>query len=267
MGCLFAIVATGEKRYLDEAVASIRWHHQREPSARFILFVDDASKKISVPAEIRVVEPIVTSLPPMVVGWYRKTQVLKQLLDTTDEPVCLLDTYARILRFDLFRSGLELAEKFHLCLSHDPRRTLERELALGRGIGPEIKADLASAPRFFPLWNTGVILANSHPASRCLVSSWEEWSRRYLDRGLLFREQLTLIQAVADTKIFPFTLPDSFNVRRPWVDPAIVLHTRRFAHAYGVPEVDRPEQSFERIRHQIKLALGRTLGLDRWFNP
>ncbi len=266
MNCLFAIVATGEKRYVDEAVASIRWHHQRHPGIRFVLFVDSAIT-ISVPTEIRVVEPIATSLPPMVVGWYRKTQVLRQLLDTTSEPVCLLDTYARILRFDLFQAGLELADKFHLCLSQDPRRTLEREIALGRGIGPEVKADLASVAPCFPLWNTGVILADSHPASRTLVGSWEEQSRRYLDRGLFFREQLTLIQAVDETQIFPFTLPDSFNVRRPWVDPAIVLHTRRFGHAYGLPEVDRPEQSFERTRHQIKLALGRALGLDRWFNP
>jgi hypothetical protein len=267
MSCIFAIVATGERRYLDEAVASIRWHKEREPASRFILFVDDVAKSVSVDVEIRVVEPISTSLPPMVVGWYRKTQVLKQLLDSVDEPICLLDTYARILRFDLFHAGLELAEKFHLCLSLDPRQTLSKELALGRGIGPEVKADLASVPPCFPLWNTGVILASSHPASRHLVGSWEESSRHYLDRGLFFREQLTLLQAVHNTEVFPFTLPDSFNVRRPWVKPAIVLHTRRFGHVYGIPDVDRPEQSMERTRHLIKLSLGRTLGLDRWFNP
>jgi hypothetical protein len=267
MRCTFAIVATGDRRYLDEALASIDWHHRQDPAARFVLFVDSDAGEIRTTADLRACEPVSTTLPPMVVAWYRKTQVLRQLLETSSQTVCLLDTYARILRFDLFMQGIELAEKFHLCLTADPRRTLARELALGRGIGPQVTQDLAHLPPTFPLWNTGVVLASPHPVSRSIVSTWEECSRHYLQSNQFFREQLTLIQAVDRTGVAPFTLPDSFNVRRPWVDPAIVLHTRRFAHTYGLGEVDRPEQSFEQLRHRFKMRCGRLLGLDRWFYP
>jgi hypothetical protein len=267
MSFVFAIVATGERRYVEEALASIRWHHQQRPKSRSIVYVDAGPAIDAGPAEVRTLTPIPSSLPPMVVGWYRKTQVLRELLASTDEPICLLDTYARVLRPDLLDDAVELADRFHLCLSLDPRRTLERELKGGRGIGPEIQAQLAPIPSSFPLWNTGVVLAQSHPASRTLVETWERLSRQYLDRGILFREQLTLIEAAWETSIAPFTLPESFNVRRPWIEPAIVLHTRRFGHAYGLPEVDRPEQWGERWRHRLKMMLGRVSGLDRWFSP
>ncbi|MBY0587469.1 hypothetical protein K2X85_09850 [bacterium] len=267
MRCSFAIVATGESRYLKEALASIDWHLARKPGLEFVLFVDQAAEEFTTRARVERLEPLTTSLPAMVVGWYRKTQVLRQILESNPHPVCLLDTYSRILRFDLFAEGLTLAEKFHFCLAADPRRTLARELELGRGIGPQVARDLSTLPTTFPLWNTGVVLASPHPVSRTLVQAWEESSRHYLDQGEFFREQLTLIQAVDRTGITPLTLPDSFNVRRPWVDPAVVLHTRRFGHAYGVAEVDRPEQRFEQARHRIKMSLGHYLGLDRWFYP
>jgi hypothetical protein len=45
------------------------------------------------------------------------------------------------------------------------------------------------------------------------------------------------------------------------VEPAIVLHTRRYGHFYGVPEIDRPVLLFERTRHRLKAALFRWLGL------
>ena len=256
------LVAHGNRKYLEEALESIAWHRARGMKNPIELWLDPAFGDVTADAEIRTLPERSSSVPPYVLAWYFKTWVLRQCVETRSAPFAFLDTYARILRPSEFNAAGSLAGQFHLCLSLDPRRILARDLQSALGINSQLLAEVSSIPPTFPLWNTGVIFVGPSPNSTKLLSRLEEISRSYIERSLTFREQITLVQAVYETSIAPFTLPENYNVRRPFIEPAIVLHTRRYGHFYGVPEVDRPVLPFERTRHRMKAFLLRLLGLQ-----
>lgn len=255
------MVAFGPKKYLDEAIRGIDWHRRLGMNHPIDLWVDASTTVPSTQARIQTLPPVSTTLPARSLGWYYKTWVLRHYVENATEPFCLLDTYARVLRADLFDQAETMSRSFSLALATDPRKTLANDLAVGLGVAPEIKQELSDVPGPFPLWNTGVIFVSPDDRSRSVLTRMEERSREYLDRGISFREQTTLIQAVIDTRIAPLTLPENYNVRRPFINPAIVLHTRRYGHFYGHPEVDEPKLPLESWRHRIKAAIYRAAGI------
>lgn len=261
MSLNLVLVTHGDRRYADEAMQSITWHRARGWSGPIELWTSAEVRELPADVCRQSLPPTKSRLPANIVAWYYKTWVLREKAENGAGPFCLLDSYARVLRPELVAEFVPLIERFPACLSLDPRGTLERELSLGVGISPEVRAEAGKLPRAFPVWNTGVIFGSTGPQSQRLFSCLEERSRAYLDQGVAFREQITFAQAVAETGLAPLTLPESFNVRRPMVHPCVILHTRRYGHLYGVPEVDRPQLSFERLRHRIKLALLRGLRL------
>lgn len=255
------LLACGNRKYLDEAIDSIEWHRAKGVDNPIELWIDPAFGSVKVDAEIRSLPARSANVPPYVLAWYFKTWVLRSAAESRGGPFAFLDTYARILDPVAFDQVGEWSRKYEVCLSLDPRRILGRDLRSALGTNPDLLKAVADIPKSFPLWNTGVIFIGAGDRSRALLSRLEEISRGYLERGITFREQITLVQAVYETGIAPLTLPDCFNVRRPFVEPAVVLHTRRYGHFYGVPEVDQPIQLFERQRHQVKALLFRILGL------
>lgn len=259
------MLAYGDRRYHDEALASIAWHRQRGLKNPIELWTDSKTVGELDGVRVRSLPVFSSSAPGFVVGWYLKTRILQERC-REEGTFCFLDAYARILRADLFDAAESIAEKFSICLALDPRRTLGTELKVGRGVGPELAADMADVPETFPLWNTGVVFVSPSPPSQSLLDRLEEISRTYLDRGWRFREQIALVRAVFETGITPLTLPDHYNVKRPFIDPAIVLHTRRYGHFYGVPEVDAEAGLAERLRHRIKATASRIFRVRTLFS-
>lgn len=255
------LLAYGNRKYLDEAIESIEWHRAKGLRNPIELWADPAFGSVKVDAEIRELPSQKANVPPYVLAWYFKTWVLRQEVESKSVPFAFLDTYARILDPVAFYQAGELSRTFQVCLSLDPRRILGKDLGSALGTNADLLKAVADIPKSFPLWNTGVIFVGPGERSRALLARLEEISRGYLERGTPFREQITLVQAVYETGIAPLTLPESYNVRRPFIEPAVVLHTRRYGHFYGVPEVDRPAQFLERQRHQLKAFLFRTFGL------
>jgi len=256
------LLAHGQRKYLDEAVETIAWHRARGLRNPIELWIDPAFGSVQADAAVRELPVKIANVPAYVLAWYFKTWVLRATVESRSEPFAFLDSYARVLDPASFNAAGDLARKFEVCLSLDPRRILGRDLRSALGTNPELLQSVADIPTSFPLWNTGVIFVGPGPKSQALLARLEELSRGYLDRGITFREQITLVQAVYETAITPLTLPDSYNIRRPFVEPAIVLHSRRYAHFYGVPEIDRPVQAFERTRHRMKAFLYRLFGLE-----
>lgn len=250
------MLAFGDRRYHEEALSSIDWHRQRGIANPIELWSESSTAVGSREVRVRPLPAVASSAPSYVVGWYHKTRVLREKC-REQGAFCFLDAYARILRPELFDAMQSLAERFSICLSLDPRRTIGTELSVGRGIGPELRAEMGDVPATFPLWNTGVVFAAPSIKSQSLCDRVEELSRTYLERGWKFREQVSLVRAVIETGIAPLTLPDNYNVKRPFIDPAIVLHTRRYGHFYGVPEVDTEAGWAERLKHHVKATATR----------
>lgn len=260
MPLAIVMLAAGERRYLDEALAGIAWHRRRGLENPIELWVDPSFGDVQAEADVRRIDAVASASPSFVVGWYYKTVVLREKC-REGAPFCLLDAYARVLRPDLFDAMAGVLARFSLCLSLDPRRTLGMDVKRGRGVSPEAAAEVADLPETFPLWNTGVVFASPGEASRRLTERMERICRNHLERGLMIREQIALARAAADLGLAPLTLPDNYNVRRPFIDPAIVLHTRRYGHLYGAPEVDTESTPAERVRHRLKATAVRLLRL------
>jgi hypothetical protein len=259
------VVATGDERYRAEAKASVAWHRQQGFDADLQIWTDDVDAFADCRADVQLLPSVATRCTPAITAWYYKTWVLRHLAESKREPFALFDTYARLLRADAWPHAEDLARRFSIALTLDPRQTLERDLRLGRGLSEEVVRRAKKLPPQFPLWNTGVILVSPDARSRSLLVAFEELSRADLLAGRSFREQITLVEAVYQTAVAPLTLPDSYNVRRPLIEPAIILHTRRYGHLYGLPEVDRPELAGERWRHWIKLKLVQVFRLRSLF--
>lgn len=255
------LLAHGNRKYLDEAIASINWHRGRGIGNPIELWVDPAFGHVKADAEVRPLPVKSANVPPYVLAWYFKTWVLRSAVESKTAPFAFLDSYARILDPTAFNQAGEWGRKFQICLALDPRRILGRDLRSALGTNAELLKSVSNIPVNFPLWNTGVVIVGPDERSKTLLARLEEISRAYLERGVTFREQITLVQAVYETGITPLTLPDCYNIRRPFVEPAVVLHTRRYGHFYGVPEVDHPIQFLERQRHQVKAVLFRLFGL------